>query len=161
MDSDAEVVGSAGDAITGVLDTTGGAGADTRYNAAGIDTVRVDVEVQEVVEYGGAIAGVLALTGGGVLKLAGGAILDGSAILDVAIDAAAEELAAPDAAGFPPGAKHRPGVGGLNGIPATVVCVTRSGGPGSGYNSAVPAVLRHSPSAICPGRSMSPTYMSG
>lgn len=139
---DAGVVGSAGGAM---LDTAGDAEPETRYNAPGTDTVGVGVDVQEVVE------------DRGMLALTGGAIPDGSAILD----AAAEELATPDAAGFPPGAKHRPGVGGLNGIPATVVFVMRSGGPGSGYSSAVPAVLRHSPSAIWPGRSMSPTYMSG
>lgn len=126
------------------------AGAEMRYDAVGTDGV--DVELQELVEAGGAIAGVLGGAITGVLTPAVGAI------------AAAEELAitpGDDATALPPGEKHRPGVGGLNGIPATVVSVMRSGGPGSGYSSAVPAVLRHSPSAICPGRSMSPTYMSG
>lgn len=150
--------GAGGDAgaMLDVLRLAGGArndaavaGAEMRYDAVGTDGV--DVELQELVEAGGAIAGVLGGAITGVLKLAVGA-------------AAAEELAITpddDATALPPGEKHRPGVGGLNGIPATVVNVMRSGGPGSGYSSAVPAVLRHSPSAICPGRSMSPTYMSG
>lgn len=85
-------------------------------------------------------------------------------------DTAAEELATAEeltitdddpCASFPPGAKQFPFVGSWNRNPATVVTVIRSAGPGSGYKIAVPAMLRHSPSAICPGRSMSPTNMSG
>lgn len=60
-----------------------------------------------------------------------------------------------------PGATHRPFDGASNGIAPTRSTVTRSAGPGSGYSSAVPAVLRHSPSAIWPGRFMSPTNMWG
>lgn len=91
----------------------------------------------------------------GVVGIAGG-------VDTAAEEPAAEEPATPEelettddddddddpCAGFPPGAKQFPPVGPLNGSPATVVTVMRSAGPGFGYSIAVPAMLRHSPSAI-------------
>lgn len=77
---------------------------------------------------------------------------------DVADDTTAEDGAT---TGGPPGDTHFPFDGAKNGIPCTSLTVTRSFGPGSGYSNAVPAVLRHSPSAIWPGMFMSPTYMGG
>lgn len=77
------------------------------------------------------------------------------------VDEGTAEDTADDTPGFAPGATHLPADGAMNGIPGTSLTVTRSFGPGSGYSSAVPAVLRHSPSAIWPGMFMSPTYIDG
>lgn len=130
--------------------------------------VGVDAGVGVVIGGGATDAGGAIAEYGGVTTEVGGAATEDGTTTEgtttVAIVVGTETTGGADTTGagaLLPGAKQFPPVGALNGIPVTVVVVTRSAGPGFGYNSAVPAVLRHSPGLICPGMFISPTYMFG